>query len=343
MRSFFLLVLLSSLCFGRLVERLVHPEQGHDHPDCGIYWPPCKTLNFTLMDVTTRTPTGSPENVLILLGRPESGAYEGPEHTGLYWSSPCRLCRQITIRSADNRPLPIMCSEHSAFLTLSNASVILDNLLVSNCHRHALHAIDSSLTVRRSHFLLNSVDEGPWRSDGGALLAERTLLIIEHSLFEENFVVASNAAGGAIALIDPDASKILHTSFLHNFVDFSVAQGVGGAVYISSELPLSLPVPLPVIFLNCTFIANDVQGSGAALAAFETPVYISGATFANNTAGLSGGAILLQGPADGSPSRCSECTFHGNSAAYQGGALFASAGAVIYLASSELTDRKSVV
>lgn len=169
----------------------------------------------------------------------------------------------------------------------------------------ALYALSgATLKVKRCTFSGNSAD-----SSGGSIAAFSANVNVLLSTFADGL---ATVFGGAI-YANAGTTLVKRTQFVDN-----TATSDGGAIYTERG---SLTVRRNTVFSGN--LAEDSEGG--AIASANGSVDVRDATFADNGAGLRGGAIAIEGvsfPDDAATLVLERATMRGNDAATSGGAIY---------------------
>ena len=215
----------------------------------------------------------------------------------------------------------------SSISTISNCSFVDNGAGGDGAGGGAIYNGDSSVLLLKDAVF---TDNGAGR--GGAVSAESSEIMIENTMFENNF---GSTEGGGLSVGDA-TGWVKHSSFTQNrsgdrgggagsaiclsgssiqIVDCSFTEDGGefhaGAICVKESSSPTID--------RCTFTGNSTRRSGGALLVLQncSPM-IRDSTFRGNTAGTSGGAVWSSG--EFSAPVFHRCRFIANSAREKGGA-----------------------
>ena len=171
----------------------------------------------------------------------------------------------------------------------------------------ALCLINNNATVSKSNFNRNSVDNGTYITNGGAIYCESGNLTIEDCGFSQNF-----AHNGATIFLNAIDFSIKNSDFSNNIAGYN-----GGAIY-STDGNASV--------LKCSFANNSARFSGGAISFSGGNVSCDDSIFTNNS-GTYGGALRL----DNSHISVKNNRFENNKVNYE----YATFGGAIYLSNCQ--------
>lgn len=148
---------------------------------------------------------------------------------------------------------------------------------------------ETGAEVEVSLHITASTFDGNRGSLTGAVRSLATTTINTTS-FTNNRATGDGAVGGAVAV---RSLRVQGGRFDHN-----TARGGGGAIaLLDADATAVPPVPesLPAQIADAAFVGNETLADGGAILAAVVPLTLTGNTFRENVARLSGGAVALQG------------------------------------------------
>ncbi|KAF2074973.1 hypothetical protein CYY_003712 [Polysphondylium violaceum] len=194
-------------------------------------------------------------------------------NAGLFYldTSPYYLGAAIVLENSVIENIEL--SVGSSFFSLTNYTVYLDNVFISNI-TGSFTMYNCNATITNSIFNEITSDKSPISSFGSDLL-------IKSSSFSSNVANVGGAISFELLGSLSNSLSVQMTNFTNNY-----ASSYGGSVFLSNTQKL-------VEFLNCNFVNNSGESQGGAINAFNlNNLCINTCQFINNNS-PTGGAIYF--------------------------------------------------